>query len=171
MNHTEPIPTPATPEGPNAGDAKTPDSKPAPLLLLILGSVLLVIGLVWVSRTADFVRRAARVPGTILRIELVKSKSTTGHFPVFTFTDPAGTVRTHRSATGFGLSSHRPGQKVMVLCDPAAPENARIESGLGMWFEPVGLTAFSVVMVGIGAIRLWRARRAALREPPRLGSQ
>jgi hypothetical protein len=161
MNSNESTTNLAASRAANPSGTQASENRPAPVLLLVIGSVLFVIGAVWVGRTAEFIRRAERVPGVIVRVELVKSKNTTGHFPVFAFTNSAGIAHTVRSTTGFGVSFRGPGQKVMVLCDPAAPENARIESAMGIWFEPVGLTAFSLAMAGTGAFRLWRARRAA----------
>jgi hypothetical protein len=133
---------------------------------VLVGSILGIVGIVWMNNTAAFVKRASKAPGTVIAIDYSRSSPKGGSVPhpVYTFADAAGIVHTQRMSSGSDLYSFEPGEKVRVLYDPAAPKHSNIDSFLTLWLGPFLATGFGLLLVGFSCSILLVATREKGRE-------
>jgi hypothetical protein len=128
----------------------------------IISSGLAAIGgIVWLCWTANFVFRAARATGTIIKMEESKSSEGTKMYsPVYTFADAAGTTYTEKASLASSTSVFAAGEKVTVLYDPDSPKRSNIDSFSTLWLGPAIFTGGGTVGCGFSCFWLWMATRS-----------
>jgi len=129
---------------------------------IVIGSVVVISGLIWLIRTAAFVSRAAKAPGQVIALEhRGGGKNGSVSYSVFTFSDSSGIVHTQRSSGGVSV-----GGRVTVLYDSAAPQHSEIESFQTLWFGPIFFTGFGLIFGGFACLWLFMWTRAAHLQKP-----
>lgn len=145
------------------GQTRT-DSKLASIIggwFLATGILVAVLGVVWLIRTALFVRSASKAPGQVIAMERSDGSDGDSVFhPVFTFTDGAGIIHTQRSSFGSSSYSFAPGDLVTVLYDTATPKHSQIESFQTIWLGPSLITGFGLLFGGFAGLWLFLVSRA-----------
>ncbi len=139
---------------------------------VFIGVLITILGVIWVATTASFLSRAARAPGVVSEME--RSTSSEGgavFYPVFTFTDGAGTAQTQRSSYGSSTYKLQSGDAVTVLYDPSDPEHARIDSFQTLWLGPLAITGFGLLFGGFACFWLSFATRAVKQMQDRGGAE
>ena len=120
------------------------------IIFVIIGVGLTTAGLVWLGRTIVFVNSANRTTGTVVEIQIVKSRRSGATYrPVFTYADASGMVHTNPSASsssGPGIEFHV-GDKVDVLYTGAGATRAEIDSFGTIWLGPVAISGFGLLWV------------------------
>jgi hypothetical protein len=132
------------------------------VLFTLIGTGLLVGGLVLFLSTRRFVASAATATGVVVDLVQRDSEDTDDgptYRPVVEFTTAAGHKVRFTSSFGSNPPSHRSGDAVTVLYDPAAPQGARIRSFLHLWFGVLILGFVGVVFSGVGCGLLIAGRR------------
>lgn len=118
----------------------------------VAGTGLVVVGLVWFSRTGRFVAGAKEADGVVVDRKDSDNPEDTGVRPVVSFeTQDGGTVTFVEPISGF---PPRIGRRVLVLYDPRDPRRARMRTFAKLWLFPtllVTLGAFFLVMVLLSA--------------------
>jgi hypothetical protein len=119
-----------------------------------VGALMLLIAGWMLSREPLFSGAGAEATGTVVDLE----RSTSGggkasYYPVVTYRDAAGAEHRFTGTIGSNPPAYRRGEEVAVRYDPAAPEEAVIDSWSARILGP-GLTG------GMGALLLWMSARA-----------
>jgi len=138
-------------------------------ILRILPRLFAALGLVclfaasWVyTGERRFIASAGRTTGTV--VDLVYETGTdhgSAYYPVVRFASPTGDSVTIRSRTGSNPPSHRVGDRVEVLYDPARPEHAKMAGFFSLHLGSFILGIFAVVFGGIGGVWIFLQRRAS----------
>jgi hypothetical protein len=120
----------------------------------------------WLYRGEQgFVRRATRTEGVVTALNYRTDSDGGGaYYPVFRFTDDAGSTHEVQARAGSKPASREVGEQVPVLYDPADPDGARIDSYFNLHVGSFVTTILALVFGGVGIIWLWLARRAAALE-------
>jgi hypothetical protein len=113
------------------------------------GGILLCVALILAIKTAHFVFGAAHAPGDVL--SLVPGPKA-GVAPHVRFTAASGSAVEFTSAVASSPPSHRVGEQVMVLYDPANPQHAEIEGFFTLWSPPVAFGAVGLVVLVLGLL-------------------
>lgn len=141
-------------------------------LFLLLGIGLLAGAGYAGSRVAAFVRSAAEAPGTVTELLASRSRDSDGrehgtYRPVVEYRLPSGEARSFVSSMGSSPPSHRVGEPVTVLYDPASPEDVRLGGVFSLWGVAIVLGGIGAVFGGIGA-GILAVERAARRRAEEL---
>lgn len=145
----------------NTSDARLSPARIVGGGFILIGSLTAIAGLIWLFRTATFVMRASKAPGTVIEMERsTSSKGGSIYNPIFTFTDASGIVHTQRTSTGSSSYTFEPGEKVGVLYDSAAPKHSAIDSFHTVWLAPLFITGFGLIFGGFASFWLFLATRA-----------
>jgi Protein of unknown function (DUF3592) len=128
---------------------------------LLIGILLTLIGSVWLARTAVFAAGAAEAPGVVTRMEHVPNSSEWDL--TLTFADADGAV--HTPQTVFMDTYCRPikcpGDHLIVLYDPSAPDRVEVQLFETFWFRPLFYLALGLLFTAGGCFCLFALRFAA----------
>lgn len=108
------------------------------------------------SNTSSFIRRAVEAEGKVIDLERSRSSSSSGsssstmYRPVVEFTTATGKRIEFISSVGSSPPSHRVGEAVTVLYNPADPQSARIKSFFQLWFGFLIVSFLGLVFAAIG---------------------
>lgn len=128
---------------------------------IFIGSLIAVAGVIWLVKTATFVTRASKAPGTVVEMERnASSEGGSTYHPIFTFADASGIIHTQRTSSGSSSYTFEPGEKVTVLYDITAPKNSKIDSFQTVWLGPLLITGFGLLFGGFACFWLFLATRA-----------
>jgi len=126
----------------------------------IIGYVLLLGGLAFFLAAAVAVvkRQSATAnwksaQGTV--VDVATRSVTPGNpysFPVIEFTTPTGQTIRFEADLGFYPSPPKRGQQVLVLYDPAAPQQAKLNSAVARWFVPGAWAGFGFICLIVGGL-------------------
>jgi hypothetical protein len=124
------------------------------VIFVPVGVVMLLIAGWMLSRDPLFSGAGAAATGTVVDLQ----RSTTGngkvsYYPVVTYRDAEGAEHRFTGTIGSNPPGYRRGEEVAVRYDPAAPEEAVIDSWSARALGP-GLTG------GMGLLLLWMSWRA-----------
>ena len=118
------------------------------------GAVMLLIAGWMLSRDPLFSGAGAEATGTVIDLERAASgNGKASYYPVVAYRDAQGAGHRFTGTTGSNPPAYRRGEEVAVRFDPAAPEEAVIDSWSARALGP-GLTG------GMGAMLLWMSWRA-----------
>lgn len=121
---------------------------------LVAGGIAMVIGGIWFAqKAADFLDRTARADGTVMALQRkTGTKGTPLDFPVVRFHHrESGAAVEFKSGTGLWPSPFSVGEAVVVAYDPADPSQAEIDSFWTTWFMPLLLGLFGLSCIAAGA--------------------
>lgn len=133
-------------------------------LFSTIGVGMLVGSFFIFSNTTGFIRRAAQAEGKVIDLERSRSSSSSGsrsstYRPVVEFTTATGKRIEFTSSVGSSPPSHRVGEPVTVLYNPADPQSARIKSFFQLWFGFLIVFFMGLVFAAIGLSMIFvRAR-------------
>jgi hypothetical protein len=104
------------------------------------------------SNTTSFIGRAAEAEGRVIELERSRSssRSSATYRPVVEFTTATGRRIEFTSSVGSSPPSHRVGEPVKVLYNPADPQGARIKSFFQLWFAFLLVFFLGLVFAAIG---------------------
>lgn len=129
------------------------------VIFVPVGAVMLLIAGWMLSRDPLFSGAGAAATGTVVDLERAATgNGKASYYPVVTYRDAAGAEHRFTGTIGSNPPGYRRGDEVSVRYDPAAPEEAVIDSWSARVMGP-GLTG------GMGLLLLWlswRAFRSAL---------
>jgi hypothetical protein len=111
-----------------------------------IGLAVLAGVLLWVQNVRTFVAEASVAQGTVVNV--VRSGGV--YRPVVRFSG-AGRQIEFMSGVGTNPPSHARGEKVEVLFQAAAPENARIKSFMSLWSAPLLVGGLGAAFFAVGA--------------------
>jgi hypothetical protein len=121
-----------------------------------IGSVVAIVGLIWLSKTAAFVSKASKASGTVIEMEhSTSSEGGSMYSPVYTFADASGIIHTQHSSSASSSYTFEPGEKVIVLYDSAAPKNSEIDTFRQVWLGPLFVTGFGMAFGGFACFWLY----------------
>lgn len=133
-----------------------------------LGALFLFVGLsalggaaFWALGTRDFIASAETANGRVIELVAHSGDKGTTYAPKVQFTTKGGGEETFTSSTSSSPPSHREGDVVTVMYDPAHPEDARIDSFMDLWFGPLLVGGvFGVIFTLIGLAVLLQGMKA-----------
>lgn len=103
------------------------------------------------SNTTSFISRAVEANGTVTDLQRSRSSNSgTTYRPVVEFTTATGKRIEFVSSVGSSPPSHRVGEAVKVLYNPANPQSARIKSFFQLWFGFLIVFFLGLVFAAIG---------------------
>jgi len=124
-----------------------------------VGLLLLLVAGAWAWSNAQFRKNALSAPGTVVRLEVRRSKGTKGRSSVFYCPVVRFKVRDGREIEFEGLGSdpadYEEGDRVTVLYPEERPTAARIGSFQEQHAGPLAVGAFGVIFTTVGLF-LWR---------------
>lgn len=131
--------------------------KQGPLLLIFFcaGLLLLSIGLYWGRQNINFLDRAIKAGGEVIRLD----RQGGYYYPIVKYQDSSGISRTLYGSTGSRPPTYFEGERVNVLYDPnddQFPLNAKIDSFMQLWFGPICLSGLGSVFI-IVQLCIWRS--------------
>lgn len=119
-----------------------------------VGIGMLVASFFVFSNTTSFISRAVEAHGKVTDLERSRSSSSSGssttYRPVVEFTTATGKRIEFVSSVGSSPPSHRVGEAVKVLYNPADPQSARIKSFFQLWFGFLIVFFMGLVFAAIG---------------------
>jgi Protein of unknown function (DUF3592) len=124
-------------------------------LFLLAGPGLLFLGYHLGRNTEAFLERALHTRGRVVQMVGSHSSNSTTYAPVVEFT-ASGREYTFKDSVSSNPPSHRVGDVVDVLYDPAHPADARIDRGIWNKGVPVLVGAFGALLLFAGA---WLLKR------------
>jgi hypothetical protein len=140
-------------------------------ILLVSAFGLLALGGSCYNRTVQFKKTAVEVQGAVIEL---KEGSSSDHshpvyYPIIRYADTAGQEHTLYSGTGSFPPAYAVGDRVSVLCDPANPNEAKVNSFSDLWLLPLILGIFGALdllaglflFFGVPFIVGWAERRAS----------
>ena len=127
------------------------------MIALAIGCAAVAAGLIWIVRTANFLKHALKTPGQVIAMPRSGSGRATAYYPIFVFTNDAGMVLTQRSRIKFEPEFFKPPQSITAIYEPSKPDEARIETFRGLWLMPVLLIGWGLLC----ALGAYPARRKA----------
>jgi hypothetical protein len=132
--------------------------------LTFIGCLVVLMGLGLVSLAiiayqGQTRQREGRVPAQGEVIALVRRRSRevggSGVFcPIVKFRTTAGQQIQFESQFGTSPASHKVGQMVPVLYEPASPQNAEISSVMTKWLVPLAIGLVGLIALSIGSFFL-----------------
>ena len=132
---------------------------------VVVGSLVAIIGLIWLGKTAAFVSRASKASGTVIEMERsTSSKGGSMYSPVYTFADASGITHTQHSSFASSSYTFEPGEKVIVLYDSAAPINSKIDTFGQVWLTPLFMSGFGMAFGGFACFWLYVVIRGTRNE-------
>jgi hypothetical protein len=115
------------------------------------GIGMLVASFFVFSNTTSFIGRAVEANGKVTDLERSRSSnSSTTYRPVVEFTTATGKRIEFVSSVGSSPPSHRVGEAVKVLYNPADPQSARIKSFFQLWFGFLMVFVLGLVFAAVG---------------------
>jgi hypothetical protein len=124
------------------------------VIFVPVGAVMLVIAGWMLTRDPLFSGAGAEAEGTVVDLERASTgNGKASYYPVVTYRDGGGREHRFTGAIGSNPPAYRRGEEVAVRYDPAAPEEAVIDSWSARALGP-GLTG------GMGLLLLWMSARA-----------
>ena len=123
------------------------------LISRIIGGLLLLMAVAWLIVAAvcyhfanRFASRAIACQGTVVQMNSrTGDNGNTTYYPVFTYTDSAGTLRTSTSSSASNPPEYSVGDKISLLYDPHDPQDVRTNSFAGLWLLPT-------IFAGVGGV-------------------
>lgn len=97
-----------------------------------------------VQRTREFQQAAESVEGLVSAVNTRHSDGSTFRYPVVEFVDRLGSPHSFTATLGMTSGCPEPGTRLMVLYDPANPDDARIDSFQYLWLFPVTILGMGV---------------------------
>lgn len=116
-----------------------------------VGVGMLIVSFFILANTRSFMAGALEAPGKVIDLERSRSSSSSSTYrAVVEFTTATGKRIEFTSGVGSSPPSHRVGEAVTVLYDPAEPQSARIKSFFQLWFGFLLVFGMGVVFAAIG---------------------
>jgi hypothetical protein len=128
-------------------------------ILSLIGVGIVTLGLYLGHNMADLLASGQREPGEVVRMESSYSSNSTSYHAVVGFDIPGVGHREFRDSLGSNPPTHRTGDEVTVLYDPANPGHAMIDRGVWNWAPASGCIAGGVLLLAMALQSLINARR------------
>jgi len=132
-------------------------------IFFVIGLGMLGGGLYAISSTVSFIQKAATGRGVVVSLERSRSSDSVSYYPVVKFTTREGQEFRFRSNVGSSPPSHRTGEAVTVLYNPANPHDAKIDSFFSLWGFGLIFGAMGLVFALAGGGMIVIPRRNAAR--------
>lgn len=118
---------------------------------IFIGLMIFGGGLVWGYLTIDYINNSAKTEARVKKV-LKKHRSIT---PVFEFTVKGKTYEfegTNTSPDAYELND-----KETVYYNPSDPDDNRTGNFMSLWFMPIFLTGFGIILAaaGLGTLLFW----------------
>jgi hypothetical protein len=130
-------------------------------VLAIIGPIFLVVGVGLLvgcfgafTRTKRFLATAQEARAEVAGIEERhggNSQSRSYH-PVLRYRTQEGATKEIVSSVGSNPPRYKKGDSVVILYDPAKPDDMRIHSFANVWLVPLILGGVGVIFIGVGAV-------------------
>lgn len=111
----------------------------------VIGVAMLFGAFASYNSTSAFIDRATETSGIVTELVYSRSSDSTSYYPVVAFQDASGREIVFQSRSGSNPPSFRRGERVSVLYEPSAPENAQINSFFSLW-------GMSLIVGGLGLV-------------------
>jgi Protein of unknown function (DUF3592) len=111
---------------PRSGAIATP-------LVCLLAFAFIGLGVYLARNTAQLLATGARAAGQVVGMESSHSSSSYTYYPVVAFEAAGGQRTQFKDRMGSNPPSYSTGMKVTVIYDPANPQTASIDHGIGNW--------------------------------------
>ena len=102
-----------------------------------VGILMVALGAFFYVRTKNFVSRSQEVKGTVTKLVYDSDSEGSGYYTVFQFTTLNGQINETTSNVRTNPASHKVGEVIDVLYDPANPKDARIKKTSTLYFVPM----------------------------------
>lgn len=132
-----------------------PNREALGLGIIGIHSLLLLIAMGATVYSWSFVHKAAHADAQVVQLNTREDKdSGTTFYPVFTFRDAGGKEHTVTSSVGSAPAACQVGDKIRVLYQPDAPNEAKIDNFSSVWAFPFGFGALGLFGILMGVVVL-----------------
>jgi uncharacterized protein DUF3592 len=139
-------------------------------VMLLAGLVMLGVAVYLYHDTRSFLAGSVRAEGTVIDFQRTESLShdnnhtyrSVSYHPVVQFTDGSGHRIEFTSGSGSNPPAYSRGDAVEVLYHASAPDKARLNGFMSLWFGPLLVGGLGVVFTALGAgmiVGLMRRKR------------
>jgi len=133
--------------------------------LFVLGGMgLLIWGLSYYASAKTFLANASEAKGTVTGFDrwegATSSHSDDIRYAIIVFKTADGKEVRFKGPSQEWASSYKSGDAVEVLYDPKNPDNAKIDSFMGLWFAPAMLCGVGFFAVFIPLLTLYTYLRS-----------
>ena len=116
-----------------------------------IGIILLLSAGFWYKQISKFQDTAVTTQGEVIKlVEEEDDEDGIYYKPKIKFTTTTGRIVSFISLSGSNPPAYSEGQKIPILYDPKAPENAKIKSFFAIWFGPLLVTILGLIFSAIG---------------------
>lgn len=130
------------------------------VVMLVVGVAMLAGAVYMCNDAQSFLAGAAHAQGTVADLQRTESLShddnhtytSVSYYPIVQFTDASGKRIEFTSSSGSNPPAYSRGDQVDVLYQADAPEKARINSFLSLWFGPLLVGGLGVVFTALGIV-------------------
>jgi len=138
-------------------------------LFCLVGIVLIVVGFRFYGSSRSFVENARSVPGKVVGFEKWEPEINTSErdgmlYAVVVFKTESGQEVRFQGPSEDGLEKYEKGDRVRVLYGPQEPQNARIDSFMGLWFASTMFWVIGGSAIIIPLFTLWQGWKWAKRQ-------
>lgn len=123
--------------------------------LMVSGVVLFGTSVWFALSHLDLYRNGRRADGVVIDLSVHHVRGTDLYHPVVEFRGDDGKSATFTERTGLWSSLFEIGERVVVLYEPGATDEAKIDSFWMLWFLPLLTSLFAVACV-IAAVSVFR---------------
>ncbi|HEX6614415.1 MAG TPA: DUF3592 domain-containing protein [Rhodanobacteraceae bacterium] len=128
------------------------------VVMLVVGVAMLAGAVYMYNDARGFLADAVHAQGTVVDLQRTESLShddnhtytSVSYYPMVQFTDASGKRIEFTSGSGSNPPAYSRGDQVDVLYHADAPEKARINSFMSLWFGPLLVGGLGVVFTAIG---------------------
>lgn len=115
-----------------------------------VGILMVAMGVFLYVRTKNFVGRSQEAKGTVTQLAYESDSEGGGYYPVFQYTTLTGQMIEAAGNVRSNPPSHKLGEVIDVLYDPAKPKDARIKKSSALFFVPILLGGLGGVFFCLG---------------------
>jgi hypothetical protein len=133
------------------------DPQKAAIVSIGLGVIALLVAIVWLLTSCWLVVGSLRATGHVIEIgDQTNFRGSHFYFPVYTYTDQAGTEHTIHSNSGSPSPPYHVGDSVTVLYRSGSENNPTLDQWIWLWGVPLMILIVPAVFVPLG-IRIYQS--------------
>jgi Protein of unknown function (DUF3592) len=133
-------------------------------ILCVLAPLMIIAAIVGIVNEQHFLNTASKAEGTVVEMVERKADNGTAYAPVYVFNDAVGHEQKVYSRWSSYPPAYRVGEKIRVIYNPHAPQDAQIEGFFDMWGWMMIVGVIGLVYAVIGPVLVLFGRRRQKRE-------
>jgi hypothetical protein len=126
---------------------------------LLLGTGMIILGLITLKKSMDLIRSGQQVTATVVKFTTYEKKFTTYFMPVFEFTTPTGRKALYHHSVASSPSPWKVGDTATIVYDVNQPQNIEMVNFWGLYGPACVVFLMGMVFLFAGGIKLFLNRK------------